>query len=496
LTRAFVILALSGVLAQVAHAQVAGAPPAEAPLPQERKPALVFSVDAGVGESDNVALTPADQTSQTIALVDTDFSVQERSRLLAVTATGDFSYLDYLQGAFGSQLIGRFDGIGIFAIVPEKLTWVFRDDFGQQALDPYTPVTPNNLENVNYFTTGPDLTLREGVNFLVASARYARAQYSTSPFDSNRALASVTLGRDISAATAVSLQAQDERVMFENTVVNSDFNHASAFGRYELNGARTSLEIDLGVTRIDASGTSAESAYYYPGAPLGAAYRASSSLTGPLAKVQLSRKLSAAATLILSGGRELTDASSSFGTLQNGTALVGPANAVNPPNAAPPAAGGATNGLIGAAPPALTASSYTSNYASGTWQYVRLRTTLSLTAQWEKDLYPEQPLFDVTRPSAGITFQRRLTGGLTLELIGRWNKSDYFNAAIANQTESAKFEDWIAGGSLVWRDRRGLEIKLRGDHDARIAAGGSGYAENRLFLTVGFNSQPTLENTN
>jgi hypothetical protein len=496
LTRSVLILALSGALAAAAHAQIAAAPPADEPAPVERQPPVVFNVDAGIGESDNIALTPSDETAQTIALVDAGFAVQERSRLLSASATGNFSYLDYLQGAFGSQLIGRFDGIGTFAIVPERLTWVFRDDFGQQTLDPYAPGTPNNLENVNYVNTGPDLTLREGVGFLIASARYARAQYSTSPFDSNRGLASITVGRDLSAATVLSLQAEDERVMFENTVVNSDFNHASVFGRYELHGARTNLEVDLGATRINVSGTAAGGVYEYPGAPVDAAYSPPSSITGPLAKVTLSRKLSASATVTLAGGRELTDASSSFGTLQNGGALVGPVNnaAVAPANAAPPAVGGAMNGIIGTAPPALTSSSYTSNYASGTWQYTRLRTTLFVTAQWEKDLYPNQPLFDVTRPTAGVTFQRKLTSSFTLELVGRWDKSDYFNTPLATRAESADFEDWLAGGSLVWRDRRGLEIRLRGDHDARIAAGGSGYAENRVFLTVGYNSQPIPKN--
>jgi hypothetical protein len=501
LRRVLVILALSGVLAHVVRAQPAVMPLAEEPVLPVRKPALVYSVDAGVGESDNVTLAPADQVSQTIAIVDADFTVQERSRLLAVSATGDFSYLDYLQNAYGSQLIGRFDGIADLDLVPERLTWVFRDDFGQQTLDPYTPVTPNNLENVNYFNTGPDLTLREGVNFLVASARYARAQYSTSPFNSNRALGSITLGRDVSAAAAISLQAEEERVLFDNTLVNTDFNHASAFGRYQLNGFRTNLEVDLGVTRISGSGsgTAAGGTPSPPGTPYPAsaagAYSSTSPITGPMAKLRLSRKLSAAATVTFSAGRELTDASSSFGTLQNGGALVGPVNPVNgaQTNAAPPAVGGVMNGIMGAAPPALTSSSYTSNYASGNWQYSRLRTKVTLAASWEKDLYPGQPLLDVVRPSASATVQRRLTTGLTLELIGRWDKSDYINAALANPAGSADFEDWVAGGALVWRDRRGLEIRLRADHDARSADGGNGYAENRVFLTVGYNSQPTRE---
>ncbi len=56
--------------------------------------------------------------------------------------------------------------------------------------------------------------------------------------------------------------------------------------------------------------------------------------------------------------------------------------------------------------------------------------------------------------------------------------------------------DFLVGGSLIFRPGRALEIRLRGDHTSRAVTGiGSGYAENRIFLTVGyrpFNSMPTF----
>ena len=150
----------------------------------------MYGIDAGVGETDNVTLAPTDKISQTIATVDADFTVHQRSRLFDVNAVGNFSDLDYLQGAYGNEFLGRLDGVADAAIVPGRLVWVLRDDFGQSALDPYTPVTPNNIENINYLTTGPDLKLRfGGIDFVDISARYARAQYQTSPFNSNRLLA-------------------------------------------------------------------------------------------------------------------------------------------------------------------------------------------------------------------------------------------------------------------------------------------------------------------
>src|SRR5580698_8029786 len=123
---------------------------------------LIYGADAGIAETSNVNLAPTNQISQTIAVVDLDFDVKQLTRLFDLDAKGNFSYLDYLQNAFGAQLVGRFDGTGKIAIVPERLTWVLQDDFGQSALDPFTPQTPNNLENVNYLSKGPDAALRFG----------------------------------------------------------------------------------------------------------------------------------------------------------------------------------------------------------------------------------------------------------------------------------------------------------------------------------------------
>lgn len=430
-----------------------------------------YGIDAGVGETDNVNLAPANKVSQTIATADADFTVHEQSRLLDVNALGNFSYLDYLQGAFSPQLIGRFDGIGNLAIVPGHLIWTLKEDFGQAPVNPYAPVTPANLENVNYVTTGPDLALRLGaLNFLDVSARYARAQYQTSPFNSNRLLGSISLGRDVSAAAAVSLNATTERVLFDNTTLNTDFERSSGFGRFEAHGARTDLIAELGVTVVRQTGAVPESTTGTgTGAPIGLAptipVNAVDSTTGPLAKLELSRKVSPSARIFLTAGRDLTDASSSFAAQNTNV--------------------GITTTLT---PAALTADSYRTTYASAGWQYARNRTKITLTGRWEKDIYPGLAPLDVTLPSATLTVDRRLTRNLSAELLGSWTKNQYPNAVLAPGTiGSTDYANGVVGASLTWHHGRGLEIKLRCSHNSYDASNGNtGYQETRAFLTIGY----------
>src|ERR1700683_4174084 len=94
-----------------------------------------LGADVGLGETDNVTLATTNKVSQTMATADIDFAALEQSRLFNVNVKGDFSDYDYLQHAYGNELIGRLDGLGKMALVPDRLTWVLQEDFGQSQLD-------------------------------------------------------------------------------------------------------------------------------------------------------------------------------------------------------------------------------------------------------------------------------------------------------------------------------------------------------------------------
>ena len=432
---------------------------------------LRYGADVGVAETDNVTLVSTDKVSQTIAVADADFDIKQQSRLLDVDAKGDFTDLNYLQGAYGNEVIGRFDGSAHLAIIPERLVWVVQDDFGQAALDPFTPTTPANLQNINYLSTGPDAVLRFGASsYLNASVRYARAQFQTSPYNSNRVLGNLAWGYQLSGQSSVSLNGETERVMFQNTVLNSDFDRSSGFVQYQVKGARTEFSAELGATTIGQN-AGAISTIGQNGR-LTTVDQNANSTSGGLAKLQLARKLSAASQLTLSAGHYLTDASSSFGNLQGGAL-----------------------GTIGTAPAAQTAENYISNYASVGWTYRRNRTTISLSGRWERDSYLGQSQLDNTIGGAEFSVRRRLTHALSAEVLGRIYKTDYLHGIISPELGTSDYNIESIGAGLTWRHGHGLEVKLRYEHSAEVTTGIYGYGENRILLTVGYRpNDPKLEN--
>jgi Putative beta-barrel porin 2 len=452
-------------------------------VPGGQTPLLAYGADVGLAETDNVFLSSTNKVTQTIAEADGEFAVNQQTRLFGIRAAGAFSDLNYLEGAYGNEFIGRADGLAQYTLIPEHLAWVLRDDFGQSTLDAFTPVTPNNRQDINYVATGPNLYLRLGsTGFLNASARYADAYYQTSPFDSTRALVTLGTGLQLSARSNVSINGAAERVLFKNTEVNNDFDHYSVFGRYEAHGARTDLAVNLGGSRVEQKGdatgvttvtalgtsttTGSQTVTPVPTlATTGAPH--DTNTTGPLARLELSRTLSPSAKLTLTAGRELTDASSSFTTQQGGAI-----------------------GLINDAPTPLTSDVYAATRANVAWQYTRYRTVVTVIGRWERDRYPGASEFDLTTEGVDLNVQRRLSSQFTAQLLGRWYKSDYPNATVATDFGSPENDSKQIGGALSWRRGRWLEVKLRYEHISySVSQGNGGYDENRVLLTVGY--QPT-----
>ncbi len=423
-----------------------------------------YGVDVGVGEADNITLSPTNRVSQTIATADADFSLQQQSGLFDDNLKGQFSYFDYLQHAYNSQLIGRFDGVADVAVIPDRLIWTAQDNFGEASLDPFAAQTPANLQYINSFMTGPELDFRPGgVTFAKIVARYERAEYQTSPLNSNRFLGSFELGVPLSPRSTVAFNANTERALFENTVVNSDFNLSSVYASYELHGSRTDVSAKGGVTRVVEGGATA---------------------SGSLTNFELDRKISPATTASLSAGRDLTDALAGFSNLQNG------------------AIGG-----INTAQAAVTSSVYTLSYAQLSWRFARERTTFGLSARWEKDQYASglaavvtgltqavtnetnASALDSSRRGGEFSLEERLTRIISAQLLGSYYDQEYPHANFSITTDSTRFEDSRLGAGLIFRPGRAFDIRLRYQHLDRVITGvgsGTGYRDNVVFLTVGY----------
>ena len=409
-----------------------------------RSQILNFGASVGIGETDNIAQTSTDPRSQTMEVTGIDFGWIRTGSALEANVVGDFNYLDYVQGAYASQLLGRFDGLTSLSLIDDHLQWFLQDDFGEGQLNPYTPSTPTNLEQVNYLTTGPEFTLRPLSDTVVqVGARYSLATYQISPLNGSRTSENVLLERLLSSNSNVALGADMEQLRFDNTIVNPEYDRDRFYFRYEITGARTRITAAVGETQNNDAGRW---------------------VATPLVQFDMTHNLAPQTVLNITAGREFTDPADAFGDLRSGAA----------------------GGII-VAPVAETTEDYLRNYVTAGLQLSGRRTTISVTGAYERDVYAIDDTFDVTRADLELRASRQMSRILSADVFGAIMQSRYFN-------QGGHINTNIVGADIVWQASRTLALDGRYAHNFQGVSGpGYGSSSNVVFVTLTYRPLPSVQ---
>jgi len=207
----------------------------------------------GVGSSDNIFKTPDNEVQETIYSALANFSVFSDTGRLQTDTFGQLAYMDYQDGSFDSEVVGGFLSLNTLRFVPNRFAWVINDNFGQRANNPLTPVTPANRENVNFFRTGPVFDFApEGRNTARLELLYSRVDYEESNSDNSRFGGNFTLGRELSRGQNLALVVGTESIEFDDSTGAMDFDRTAAFLRYHVLGNQTTINVDLGTSRVES----------------------------------------------------------------------------------------------------------------------------------------------------------------------------------------------------------------------------------------------------
>lgn len=221
-------------------------------------PGAIFAQSAeyefrvGVGRSDNIGRTPSNEISETVGLLGLDLSYEKEARLLDSEIQANLEYRNYRDSTFSNEFIGAANLEFDVNLVPGFWTWAIDNRYGNLQIDPFAPETPQNRENINNFSTGPDFRLVLGSQaFMEVAARYEDNYFEVSETDNSNSQARVTLGRALSRNRSISLNATTEAVDFDNDLLNTDFDRHRAFLGFNSEGANGELELNIGYNTVD-----------------------------------------------------------------------------------------------------------------------------------------------------------------------------------------------------------------------------------------------------
>ncbi len=271
-----------------------------------------LGLQAGFIYTDNVFLErngPGDE----LALLGLVGDAQREGPRLDYKLDSDISLIKYLHEDFPTQPFGYLDGLAEFKIVPGLFSWTARDTYNDLIISPYLPVTPDNLEAINYLTTGPRLmwqpTLRTS---LVVNGEYSIIDSSSkSPLyvniDNHRYGGDATISRAFSNTTSAYLSATAEKVQFSDTLVNTDFRQEGGAVGLKYSDLRTVADVSIGYEKLHTVNLVTVDSI------IGVIERPQNATpSGTNWKVELSRLITPNQRVSLHARREITDAANLF----------------------------------------------------------------------------------------------------------------------------------------------------------------------------------------
>jgi len=391
----------------------------------------------GVGYSDNIGRDPTGTLDEMYSRVGLDLDAFQDSARLNLDLRSNLSYQWY-EEAFDSEFVGGVDAFAEVTLIEDRLTWVVEENYGQVLTDPLLPSRPDNREDTNFFSTGPQLSLDVATRTILnIGARYGAVNFETRPLDNDRREGTVSLAREIREDTFLSLNAQREEVEFsDDLVAANDFDRNEYFLRYRGDRARNSFSFDIGYTELELQdGTS----------------------DGVLARLSMERRLSPVSTISISGGTRFSDQGNIFRFLQDIARTPG------------------QTGDLGE-----VATPFRNDYANFVYLAEGQRTSFDLRLGWSGEDYEDRADLNREFLIGDMMFERDLTRRIFTTVNVRYIRRDFSDV-------DRRDEDLLLSLLFGYRLNPSLNVTLQGgrfDRDSDQAL--SSFTENFAFLALNY----------
>jgi hypothetical protein len=223
-----------------------------------------LAADAGLLYNDNALYGAGGGGGSALAMLGLSGYLSHLGTRLDYHLDSNIAATKYFSGDYSVEPTGYLDGEAIFKIVPGDFAWIGRETYTQVLINPLAPATPNNLENLNYLTTGPRFTLRptlrtsvtlDGTYSIVTSGSQPRdlpglqsTQYVN--IDNHDYGGKLKIERAFSSSASLYLKGSWQKVEFSDTTLNNDFTLGQASAGYHLENGRTVLDISGGYSQL------------------------------------------------------------------------------------------------------------------------------------------------------------------------------------------------------------------------------------------------------
>ncbi len=394
-------------------------------------------LEAGVGQSDNITRTegspanPAIEETTYFGGIELEYS--HDSTRVEADVRGAVTWIEYADDAFDSDVLPALDATALFQLTEQTFSWFFRGNIGQQSVDPFEPVTPDNRQNVTYLTTGPRMLIGLGPRFRFGMYGYfSDMDYETFLEDNQRISGQVGLVRQIAQSRSLALNWRAEKTEFDLDYLFALIERNDAFLEYRDDGSRNSMIINIGWTSIEREDLENDE---------------------PLATLEWRRQMSPTTNFTFWGGTRVSDSAQSFRDNQE----FGLDYTITQEDY-------------------FVSDPFKESFARISYVYDQLRTGVTVLAGWSDEEQQIETHLDRTALIFGLNADHRLGQSWRLTLRAMFSQREFDNMDRDDDDSTYSF-------TIDWLPSRKLQIGLTLERLERTSSAvGSSYEENRAEL--------------
>jgi hypothetical protein len=223
----------------------------------EQKPAYM-TLGTSAYRTDNVALTQTGREEDTVLGVFSDFQWSSRDfSRLKLRLEGDVAYNHYTRGQLGNAFSGAALAHADLELLEDRLTWQVQDSIRQTRINELAPLTPDNIQETNLFSTGPRLRIPLGSPrfAMVIDGQYQRGSYSVDQDDTEGLIGQMSLVRTIGPRSSLALSATSRHISFISSGA-AGYRSNEVVTQWRAKGARTEIGATAGYSVSTQAGTS------------------------------------------------------------------------------------------------------------------------------------------------------------------------------------------------------------------------------------------------
>ncbi|MHB8346113.1 MAG: hypothetical protein ACYDHM_02825 [Acidiferrobacterales bacterium] len=406
-------------------------------------PSLAAATELGYGlgysavHSDNMALSSTNPQADWLNIGKGKLALEENDlQDFSARLYSTLEYDDYQHHIFGNQTLFTLNSAATWMIKPRTLSWTAEDYYGQVPIIPFATATPNNIQNVNVFTTGPNIFIPlDPLNSLELGARYDNFHAGVANNNSNRGGAFAGWLYQLSPITVLSLNYHGVHAHYTQNISTTGYNRQDLFLRVDTHLQESAWIADLGGTWLNQAGTR--------------------NVNGIYARLLAAQQLTESSTVDVTAMSMITDTEDAILSAES--------------------VGGIASGTT------VGTDIYRQDSVSATYTYNMGDSTDSINLFDQKLKYYTAPL-DQEQTGGNIQVGYRLSGTLFGSIFGGYARSRFYESSVINRIGQE-------GVRLTYEARPNIFLGLEGQTTRQQSnAAANSYSEDRIVLSVSYYS--------